>query len=262
MVYMRFLVLHVKKKHTCPGLCQVRSVSENIFINNNNKISNEINNQLEMVRMRILDIDSSNPDALHAFVEKYLPPKELEKKKFGEVFTPLKLVREMLDAIEKYADKNFWKNPNMKILDPAAGIGNFPLIAFEKLMMGLKDVIKEEGKRKKHILENMLYMVELNKVNVHLMKKIFNGDKYNLNIICGDFLSDGVQKAVKTKWKVEAYDLVMGNPPYQDFVDGKRKGGYGGKQPLWEKFVNDIVDMERIKKEGYLVFIHPLQKPY
>jgi hypothetical protein len=67
-------------------------------------------------------IQSGDMAGLHAYIESKLPPKDLEKKQFGEVFTPLPLVNEMLDAVAKYGDKGIWSNPNLKILDPAAGI--------------------------------------------------------------------------------------------------------------------------------------------
>lgn len=206
----------------------------------------------------IVDVKSSNIEELYAFVEKYLPPKDLEKKLYGEVFTPLSLVKEMLDSIEKYADKKFWENPDLKILDPAAGIGNFPVVAYAKLMEGLKKKIPNEEKRRKHILENMLYMVELNGTNVRLMKKIFSGGTYALNIITGDFLAEKKQRNLKNMLnsKELKFDLVMGNPPWQDSVEGIRKGGYGGKVPLWEKFVTTIMT-GFCKPEGLLVFMHP-----
>lgn len=133
------------------------------------------------------------------------------------MFTPLPLVHEMLDAIETYADKDFWKNPKLKILDPAAGIGNFPLIAFEKLMKGLESVYPSKKARKRHILEKLLYMVELNSNNVRLMRKIFGGNTYKLNIIQGDFLAESTQKKLMKQLGGNElkFDLVMGNPPYQ-----------------------------------------------
>jgi len=92
----------------------------------------------------------------------------------------MELVNEMLDTLPK----EVWKNPNLKWLDPAAGMGNFPVAVYMRLMEGLKDVkgYKDEEKRRKHILKNMLYMVELDKTNVFMMKKIFCGKKYKLNI--------------------------------------------------------------------------------
>ena len=37
------------------------------------------------------------PDELLIFIESCLKPKEVEKKKFGEVFTPINIINEMLD---------------------------------------------------------------------------------------------------------------------------------------------------------------------
>ena len=185
----------------------------------------EYNTNFVEMKQSIKNIDASDSKNLHSYVERYLPPKSFEKKEFGEVFTPLTLVEEMLSAIEKHADKYFWKNPNMKILDPAAGIGNFPLIAFEKLMVGLTSKIPNKNKRKKHILENMLYMIELNPPNVRLMRKIFGGKKYKLNIVKGDALDNKTYKQLlsltgETELK---FDIIMENPPYQN---GKNSNFY------------------------------------
>jgi tRNA1(Val) A37 N6-methylase TrmN6 len=203
-------------------------------------------------------IGKHDTEKIHSFVEKHLTPKSFEKKEFGEVFTPLSLVEEMMTSLTKYANKTFWSNPNIKILDPAAGIGNFPLIAYKKLMEGLRKVIQNEEKRRQHIFENMLYMVELNPTNVKQIKKMFNYKDYKLNIIQGDFLASSTHEKMKKTWEMQElkFDMVMGNPPWQDSVQGKRKGGYGGKKPLWEKFVKVILP-DFIKPNGYLVFIHP-----
>ena len=208
------------------------------------------------MRQNIVTI-SDDPGKLHAFIEKHLPPKQVEKKLYGEVFTPLWLVRDMLGAITKYVDKDYWKNKDLKILDPAAGIGNFPLVAYELLMDGLKTVIPNEEARRKHILEEMLYMVELNPVNARLMQRIFNGQKYNLNILNTNFLvnkdlNKKQQEDLKKleKWKETKFDLVMGNPPYQPPSNDKK----GGKS-IWPDFVEQSYGA--LKVNGLLTFIHP-----
>ena len=68
-----------------------------------------------------------------------------KKKLYGEVFTPPKLINEMLDTLPK----EVWKNPELKWLDPCAGIANFPFIIYERLMIGLKDIIVDDEERKK-----------------------------------------------------------------------------------------------------------------
>ena len=135
-------------------------------------------------RMGVLD----NPQELIAFLGQHLKPKELEKKQNGEVFTPPDLIQQKFDKLT-LADPHIWSDPSKKFLDPANGIGNYPAIAFYRLMEGLKGAIPNETDRKKHILENMLYMCELNKKNVEVSRTIFDPDNiYTLNLYQGSYL--------------------------------------------------------------------------
>ena len=129
-------------------------------------------------------------------IDEHLLPDDTAKKERGEVFTPPELVREMLFGLKKSVldndkneiwglDKNgnfidddesdkiggiptdIWQNPDSTFLDPANGIGNFPIIAFYKLDYELKKrpKFKDSAKRKKHIIEKMLFMIEIDKGN-------------------------------------------------------------------------------------------------
>lgn len=99
------------------------------------------------------------PKELLELINDCLKPKNVEKKENGEVFTPMTLVNEMLDQLPK----DLWKNKNLKWLDPAAGMGNFSIAVYLRLKEGLENEIKDLKERKKHILENMIYMCELKK---------------------------------------------------------------------------------------------------
>jgi len=180
-------------------------------------------------------------------IKEYLPVRQYEKNKYGEVFTPIRLIVEMIDKLPK----SVWKNPDLKWLDPANGIGNFPMVIFIRLNDGLKDVdgYKDENIRKKHIIKNMLYMIELNEKNVDISREIFGIDA---NIYCGSFLEDGW----KTAFKIDKFDVIVGNPPFQPekTEDDKRQGGHGGKK-LWDKFV--IKSLDLLIKNGFLCFITP-----
>ena len=110
------------------------------------------------------------PDELLEFIESCQKPKEIEKKKFGEVFTPMKLVNEMIDKLPD----EVWYNKNLKWFDPANGMGNYPIAVYLRLINTLKNDIPDYDERKKHILENMLYMSELNKKNVYKSRQIFD----------------------------------------------------------------------------------------
>jgi len=194
--------------------------------------------QFKMSLQSLID----NPKELLELINDCLKPKEVEKKENGEVFTPIKLVNDMLDKLPI----EVWKNKNLKWLDPCCGMGNFPIAVYLKLMEGLKDEIKDVKERKKHILENMLYMSELNKKNVLVCKQIFNiNNELKLNIYEGDSLNVDYNK----EFKIKQFDIIIGNPPYQKKVGPKKT------ETLWDKFV--IKSLKILKINGYLTFIHP-----
>ena len=201
----------------------------------------DINEQIQMRKRKLYNINE--PDKLLEFINNNLKPKDIEKKIRGEVFTPMKLVGEMLDTLPK----EIWKNPNLKWLDPAAGMGNFPVAVYMRLMEGLRYVrgYEDDEKRRKHILENMLYMVEIDKTNVFMMRKIFCGKIYKLNIFEGSFID----------YKSEfMFDIVMGNPPFQNTnEDGKRRALLNN---LWSVFIDRSFN-NLLKDNGYLLFITP-----
>ena len=180
-----------------------------------------------------------DPEKLLEFIGLHLKPKSIEKKKNAEVFTPLRIVNEMLDQLPH----EVWSNPNLKWLDPANGMGNFPIIIYLRLMKGLEESIPHDGERKKHILEKMLYMVELNTKNVHICKEIFDiNDQYKLNLYNGDFLTFNPEH----EWKINHFDIVIGNPPYNEAQKST------GSLPLYNKFIEKTID-----KCQYLLFIVP-----
>ena len=177
------------------------------------------------------------------YVESRLIPDMNAKKQRGEVFTPLSLINGMLDNLPN----KVWSNPNLKWLDPANGIGNFPICVYYRLMEGLKSQIAKAQDRSRHIIENMLYMVELDPTNVAVSKSIFcerdDGVTINGNISQQDFLEQSLPRG----WPGQ-YDVIMGNPPYN-------KGGVGTGNSIWPDFTKKSITL--LKNDGYLLFIHP-----
>jgi type I restriction-modification system DNA methylase subunit len=110
-----------------------------------------------------------------------------EKRKTNdEVFTPNSLINDMLDKLPEWV----WSNPTKTWLDPCAGLGNFSVQVLKRLMEGLSQWEPNEELRKKHILECMLFHVEMNPESVAKLQKVLNPEgKYTLNVHCGDFLA-------------------------------------------------------------------------
>jgi hypothetical protein len=178
------------------------------------------------------------------------------KKQFGEVFTPYITIIKMLDALEnRYYKKNkrsIFANKSLKWLDNSSGIGNFMVVIYYKLNLGLKDIIINDELRKKHIIENMLYMSELEKTNVDKCIQFFNSDStYKLNINCGNSL----QLDIKKTWNIDNVDIIIGNPPYQKQNNKNNSARGGTNNNLYIDFINKSIEM--IKEDGYFVYIHP-----
>jgi hypothetical protein len=177
------------------------------------------------------------PKELLEFIDSCLKPKELEKKKFGEVFTPIKFVNTMLVDLEKHYHEiyhtNIYENESLTWADTTAGMGNFPIAIYYKLMEGLKIKIPDESKRKKHILEKMLFMAEYNKKNCFIIKQILNiNNDYKLNLYEGNSL----QLDIKKEFGIGMFDIVIGNPPYSEELKSS------GATALYNKFVEFYIE--------------------
>ena len=146
-------------------------------------------------------------------LREYVKVGEVEKKKFGEVMTPLELVKDMMATLPE----EVWSNPNLKWLDNSNGCGPFPAYVIYKLMVGLSEWQPDEDLRYKHIIENMIYVAELQPKNMFLwLFTIDPKDEYKPNIYCGSFLESGFEYHKKNVWGIDKFDMIIGNPPYNE----------------------------------------------
>jgi hypothetical protein len=173
---------------------------------------------------------------------------KINKNKLGEVFTHVELIGEMLLYIKE------WEDPSKTYYDPTCGHGYFLFFTYEILMgngfkykgyeniTGLKNVIKDENDREKHIIENMLYGTDIQQASIDECNKLFLSDKYNTNFKCIDFLKCSMVK----------YDNIIGNPPFEDFIDDKRKAKNSN---LWRPIIIKAYTM--LNDNGFMSFVCP-----
>jgi hypothetical protein len=102
----------------------------------------------------------------------------------GEVFTPAELCAKMVSEIPE----DVLKNPKSTFLDNSAGSGNFMVALYEKL---------KEYHSSEHILDNMLYAVELMEDNHKELCERLGVDVKHPHFVCANALE---------------YDYSFGNP--------------------------------------------------
>ena len=118
---------------------------------------------------------------------------------YGIVYTPDNLVNEILDLIpEKY-----FKIKDLTWLDIGAGKGAFSLNLYNRLLKNLSNQFENIEQCKKHIIKNMLFMIEIYPLHIEYLKKLFTNES---NIINKCFLSLN-----EYEYK---FDFIIGNPPY------------------------------------------------
>ena len=220
----------------------IKNIVSKYFDKNSNTYNISIN--FKMSLQSLID----NPKELLELINKCLKPKQIEKQKFGEVFTPMSFINnDMLGDLEAYYkekyNKNIFEDETLKWGDTTTGMGNFPIAIYYKLMEGLKNKIPNEKDRKKHILENMLFMAEFNKKNCFIVKQIFDiNNEYKLNLYEGDSLKLDIKK----EFGITKFDIVIGNPPYNEELKSS------GATALYNKFVEYYIE-----KCNLLYFVIP-----
>ena len=210
----------------------IKNIVSKYFYKNSNTYNISIN--FKMSLQSLID----NPKELLELINECLKPKVIEKKKFGEVFTPMSFINnDMLGDLEAYYketyNKNIFEDETLKWGDTTTGMGNFAIAIYYKLMDGLKNKIPDDKDRKKHILEKMLFMAEINKKNCFIVKQIFNiNNELKLNLYEGDSLQLDIRKV----FGITKFDIVIGNPPYNEELKST------GAKALYNKFVEYYID--------------------
>jgi len=129
-----------------------------------------------------------------------------DKYKYGEIYTSYSLIQKMFNLF----NPSVFTEKDKKWLDTGAGPGYFSIYLYKSLMDGLKKSFPNKEKRHNHIIQNMLYMVELKETNITKLRECF-GPKANI-------FSTNYLQYVPSPIQ---FDYIIGNPPYNS--DGIKK---------------------------------------
>ncbi|MGR3913519.1 MAG: methyltransferase [Gammaproteobacteria bacterium] len=136
----------------------------------------------------------------------------------NDVCTPMECVKEMVDSVPGA----FWRKKNIKVFDSCCGNGNFHAYIATKTDL------------------SNLYFNEINEKRVHHLKRYF-GERIHLTT--KDFFAYDDH---------EQFDMVVSNPPYAKFTNGKRAAK---NHNLARGFIRKALSVT--KRGGYLLFIVP-----
>ena len=178
------------------------------------------------------DIDISSFNELKKYYDETLNTDKSTYTSSNDEPTPIDCISEM---IGKLPDE-LWTRPELHILDPCCGNGNFAIPVLFRLL--------ESGHDKSDCLENILEFNDINKSRLENVRKVFCSSKYNLQIKEQDFMEFPKDKK---------YDLIMANPPYAKLLENGKRASKNHN--LIKDFIEQSLSL--LKPNGYLLFITP-----
>ncbi len=154
----------------------------------------------------------------------YVPP-----QKTNQIFTPKWVVKLMADKLEEESPGIF-EDKTKTFVDLYVKSGLYLAEIVRRLFVGLKGIIPDDDARLKHILENQVYGFAPSEIIYNISKNYVYGTFAEIdtkNIKCLD-LTETAKAGGALDMK---FDVVVGNPPYQESRDN-----YNYAEPIYPYF--------------------------
>lgn len=167
--------------------------------------------------------------------------------KTNQIFTPRKVVNEMLDVLEKEYPTIF-RNPDITFCDMYVKSGLFLAEIAKRLNKGLMLKMPNAHERIKHIFNHQLYGYAPSEIIYHISHKYIYGIFEDKNEWRGGEIDDSHLKQYdltddfKQGKKLDMkFDVIVGNPPYND-----NKSDNKMSRSIYPAFVDNAVKSGRV----------------
>lgn len=238
-----------------------KSNLKDIIYNNLMNISEDYSDFVEQIKQIY---STSTGENLRELLAKNFKPTEKDKKDRAEVSTPVFLVNDKIAKVPA----SFWqaelKLINKKkvitmprILDPCCGKATYLPPLFDKLFAENIDLFDGDAiECCKEIMTKSLYYGDINPLNVCITNIIM---ECHVQSYCGiepdykfnSYIGNALELDINTEWHIQGFNMVVGNPPYND-----DSGNKGKSHILWDKFIFRALDYWLLPG-GYLLYVHP-----
>jgi DNA or RNA helicases of superfamily II len=162
----------------------------------------------------------------------YIPP-----QKTNQIYTPKKVVKMMIDKLQEENPDDF-KNPNKTFVDLYMKSGLYITEIIKRLYVGLEEIIPNDDERLKHILEHQVYGFAPTEIIYNIAHNFIFGfnevassinDSHIIFLDTTSFARGNTEISFEDKCEKlfggeeMKFDVVVGNPPYQDENVGNNK---------------------------------------
>ena len=154
-------------------------------------------------------------------------------QKSNQIFTPREVVNKMLNTLET-ENPGIFSNPNLTFCDLHTKSGLFLTEIAKRLNHGLTNIIPDEQARLKHIFENQLFGFAPTQIVYDIAANYIYGGFPEIsrqNLKKKD-LTEQFKKGEPLNMK---FDVVIGNPPYQE----EGNGDDSSSKPIYNYFMSE-----------------------
>ncbi|GHT79232.1 type II restriction endonuclease [Actinomycetota bacterium] len=149
----------------------------------------------------------------------YIPP-----QRTSQIYTPKKVVKLMIDKLEE-ENPDIFKDKDKTFADLYVKSGLYLTEIVTRFYTGIAEQIPDEKQRLKHILENQVYGFAPSEIIYNIARNYIFGGHADIN--SSHLVFRDLTELAKSRGDFEMkFDVVVGNPPYQESGEARDEPVY------------------------------------